>query len=294
MATLRIMKETTVWGSDNALTCFLDNQKICKVENNTSKEIEVEKKIYKFKCKVFFGSMSETITLDFKKNDFIQVTVKERTFEMELSVSYMNKNEYGELERSKKDEFIPTKKVGNRFYIDEIAKKWTIPDNFITGATKKAIIYNYSDVINYELIEDGNNIAKGGLGRAITGGILFGGVGAIVGGMTGGRKTTCSKLEIVITLRNTSNPIRRIPFINTSTKKDSLSYMKLSQEAQEIASFLQIICDFNNTKQNQQMNCYNNNNVSVADEIKKFKELLDINAITQEEYDAKKDELLKK
>ena len=32
--------------------------------------------------------------------------------------------------------------------------------------------------------------------------------------------------------------------------------------------------------------------VSVADEIKKFKELLDIGAITQEEFDAKKKELL--
>ena len=35
-----------------------------------------------------------------------------------------------------------------------------------------------------------------------------------------------------------------------------------------------------------------NSNISVADEIKKFKELLDIGAITQEEFDAKKKELL--
>jgi len=33
-------------------------------------------------------------------------------------------------------------------------------------------------------------------------------------------------------------------------------------------------------------------NISVADEIKKFKELLDAGAITQEEYDAEKKKLL--
>ena len=41
-------------------------------------------------------------------------------------------------------------------------------------------------------------------------------------------------------------------------------------------------------------NCKNSekNNVSAADEIKKYKELLDMGAITQEEFDAKKKELL--
>ena len=34
------------------------------------------------------------------------------------------------------------------------------------------------------------------------------------------------------------------------------------------------------------------NNVSAADEIRKYKELLDMGAITQEEYDAKKKQLL--
>ena len=50
-------------------------------------------------------------------------------------------------------------------------------------------------------------------------------------------------------------------------------------------SMLQVICDENNVQPTQA--------VSVADELKKFKELLDMGAISQEEYDAQKAKLLK-
>ena len=48
---------------------------------------------------------------------------------------------------------------------------------------------------------------------------------------------------------------------------------------------LQVICEENNAQPTQ--------TVSVADELKKFKELLDMGAISQEEYDAQKAKLLK-
>ncbi len=49
-------------------------------------------------------------------------------------------------------------------------------------------IFEFSNLLNFELLEDGETITKGGLGRAVAGGLLFGGVGAIVGGVTGGKK----------------------------------------------------------------------------------------------------------
>ncbi|EPZ54444.1 hypothetical protein H477_3583 [[Clostridium] sordellii ATCC 9714] len=51
-------------------------------------------------------------------------------------------------------------------------------------------MYNYKDIIEFELLEDGESITKGGLGRAVAGGVLLGGVGAIVGGVTGIEKQT--------------------------------------------------------------------------------------------------------
>lgn len=57
------------------------------------------------------------------------------------------------------------------------------------------------------------------------------------------------------------------------------------EEAQEFANKVQKAIDDN--KKNQ-----NNSGVSSADELKKFKDLLDANIITQEEFDAKKKQLL--
>lgn len=56
-------------------------------------------------------------------------------------------------------------------------------------------------------------------------------------------------------------------------------------EAQKILSWLNIMTENNNSTETIP-------NVSVADEIKKFKDLLDMGAITQEEFDKKKTELL--
>lgn len=56
------------------------------------------------------------------------------------------------------------------------------------GGKKNPKIYKYSDIVDYELLEDGESITKGGLGRAVVGGALFGGVGAVVGGVTGHKK----------------------------------------------------------------------------------------------------------
>ncbi len=53
----------------------------------------------------------------------------------------------------------------------------------------KNIIFSYDDIISYELLQNGESITKGGLGSAIVGGAMFGGVGAIVGRITGSKKT---------------------------------------------------------------------------------------------------------
>ena len=57
---------------------------------------------------------------------------------------------------------------------------------------------------------------------------------------------------------------------------------------------LNIICQSNSTENRKEIQeqLTSNSNFSVTDEIKKYKELLDMGAITQEEYERKKKELL--
>lgn len=191
-----------------------------------------------------------------------------------------------------KDELIafnPTKKIGPYIEFDDENMKWLIPDGFL-GKKKNPKIYCYSDIVDFELLEDGESISKGGLGRAVVGGVLLGGVGAVVGGVTGGKKTKgiCSNLKIKITINDINNPTVYINFIEKATKKDSMIYKTSYKLAQECLSVLQLIC----SKQEAEKPIQEVVAISAADEILKFKSLLDSGAITQEEYDAKKKQLL--
>ena len=65
------------------------------------------------------------------------------------------------------------------------------------------------------------------------------------------------------------------------------SYKKANEYAKEVFDVLYKA--FNDYKENGETS---NHTISNADELKKYKELLDSGAITQEEYDKKKKELL--
>ena len=133
-----------------------------------------------------------------------------------VGISARNAEEHA----SKIASFKATKAVGNLIQFDDRNRKFAIPKTNLIGKIKDLAIYDYSDILDYELIEDGNSISKGGVGRAIVGGALFGGIGAIVGGSTGHKqKSICSKLQVKITMNNMSYPTIYINFIEVETKK---------------------------------------------------------------------------
>ncbi|BAK55890.1 hypothetical protein SFBM_0110 [Candidatus Arthromitus sp. SFB-mouse-Japan] len=178
------------------------------------------------------------------------------------------------------DSFTVTKSVSFYLEVDEKNKKFLAP-------LSKRKIYDFSQLVDFELLEDGESLAKGGLGRALVGGALFGGVGAIVGGVTGKRKgkNICNSLRIKITLDDISDPVLYIDFINVRTDTNNPFYKNIFNSAQECLSILQVIS--NNTP-----DVSVDTGVSSADEILKFKDLLDKGVITQEEFDLKKKDLL--
>lgn len=210
----------------------------------------------------------------------------EQTRNEQEKIIEQNKQSKNELKEN--NYFNVSKKVGNYIYFDEFNKKWTIPQGLFKKKINNSMIHSYNDITDFELIEDGNTISKGGIGRAVVGGALFGDIGAIVGGVTGHKyKQTCTRLQIKITLNDINSPIEYINFIDTETKKDSIIYKSAFTFAQEIISILQIICNSSGTtKQTKEISDFD------IDEIRKYKELLDMGAITQEEFEMKKKELL--
>lgn len=178
--------------------------------------------------------------------------------------------------------FTQTRGVKGKLEIDENAKLWKIQQNTIRP---------FSEIISFELLEDEESITEGGLGRAVAGGVLLGGVGAVVGGTTGKKKTKsiCTSLRIKITLNSKYATMEYIDFLSSKTKHNSIIYKNAYNQAQECLSLLQLIC---NNQQQSTPSPQEATPVSDADEILKYKNLLDMGAITQEEYDAKKRQIL--
>lgn len=190
--------------------------------------------------------------------------------------------------------FDTTKKIGGFIEFDETKRQWLIPDG-IFGGKKNPCIYSFDDIVEYELLEDGDTITKGGLGRAVAGGILFGGVGAIVGGVTGGKKSKSivNSLKIKMTVNDFQKPAVYIDLIKTKTKADSFTYKTNYGLAQQILSALALIQKQNDNQQiDSSFTGQKDATVSAADEILKFKKLLDGGVITQDEFDSKKRQLL--
>lgn len=152
--------------------------------------------------------------------------------------------------------------------------------------------YHFNQIIDFELLENDESVTKGGLGRAVVGGMLFGGVGAVVGGVTANRraKGVCKSLKIKISFRNSSNLTEYINFIDTETMTDSSFYQIRYEDAQETLSALQLAVEQVGDSVAAESSA--EQVTSSADEILKFKQLLDMGAITQEEFDAKKKRLL--
>lgn len=189
--------------------------------------------------------------------------------------------------------FVVSRNVDDYIQVDDANKKIRFPhittknalNNMLNKSASKE--YNFEDIVGFELIENDNSVTKGGLGAAAVGGALFGGAGAITGGIIG-KKTTvgvCKNLRVKVTLRNSADPMVMIDFIQSPAKTTSQLYLRAQEDAHKVMSMLQVICDENNAQPSQ--------TVSVADELKKYKELLDMGAISQDEFDAQKAKLLK-
>lgn len=151
-------------------------------------------------------------------------------------------------------------------------------------------IYSFGDIIQFEVVENGETITSGGLGRAIFGGAILGPLGAILGGITGGKKTKgiCEQLELRIDINDINYPTHTIYFVTQKIKRKSFLFKQIAKELQETLSLMNYVAE-NATKADE---TYPSATESTANNLREFKALLDDGIITQEEFDRKKKELL--
>ena len=298
MAQIVILREKSMAGMLAQMDCYVNGQLVCKIKNGEQKSCEVANAIVSFKCKMLNNPASEEVLLDLTDGRRVNVKVKQGAYKALVNVedkSAVTLQSAVPTETALKSSpilsFSPTRKIGNYFAVDENARLWMIGKGLIP-TFNNAMPYCYDDIIDFELLEDGSSIVKGGVGRAIVGGVLFGGVGAIVGGATGKKKAKqiCTSLSIKITINNMAHPVEYIKIITTETPKSSFVYKSSYQVAQEIISLLQLICS--QRKVTNEIPDMLAQQTSVADEIRKYKALMDDGIITEEEFLVKKRQLL--
>lgn len=99
-------------------------------------------------------------------------------------------------------------------------------------------IVEYKDILSFEVIEDDEALIEShGVKRAIAGGILLGGIGAVVGAVTGDKKIkkVIKSLKMRIIFKEDYLQERDITFIKKETKKDSLTYKGAAKNCDTLA-----------------------------------------------------------
>lgn len=183
---------------------------------------------------------------------------------------------------------------GNFIYSDEkkilsFKKDPRIPQDFIP----------YSDVISAELQENGKTTHGLNIARGVGLGLVTGGVGTVVGLATGGKKKQKVELDIIIKFKNRKQ--EKIEYYRGKIRgTDAVFKQSIVPKAialvDLINSFpekpLKSLTTEPAVEQSAPSTPQSSPATDPLDEIKKLKGLLDIGAITQEEFDAKKKELL--
>ena len=209
------------------------------------------------------------------------------------------------------------------FVVDEINKKIVCINAKIENIRIKTIFFN--EIQGIDISEDGTSVfnksTSSAVGRAVVGGLLFGGVGAIVGGVTGKskEKKTLNSYKVTIQLSDISNPTYEIEFVTDPIESGTVGDEMMKQIktcVNKLKSVLTAIIKANEIQLNlQQAQAQailqaeaqkhlgstepkaiqeDNGSSSIADELLKLSELHKLGVLTDEEFEVQKQKVLNK
>lgn len=137
--------------------------------------------------------------------------------------------------------------------IDHSQKKICLID----GSAYNLVDFDY--IISCELKENGEEIIKTSrtsqLAGAVIGGALFGGVGAVIGGLSGSKVKNAGKikdLDLEIIINDTENPIHTVSFLDglTEYKKNDDVYRDIYRTARRWYGILSVVVNQNKQTNN--------------------------------------------
>lgn len=187
--------------------------------------------------------------------------------------------------------------------IDEDNKKFAL-----LSQKRSLSIHPFSDLLAAELIQDGQSLTKTSrssqAANAIIGGLLLGGVGAVVGALSSTQKTSSKvkRVDIRLTINDTANPIFDINFQNDEAKEGGIIHKAAMEIANEWLARFKVIMkqvDLEDSKSAPQAppppvstSTGPAPTENIADQLTKLADLKERGILTREEFDAQKAKLL--
>jgi len=121
-------------------------------------------------------------------------------------------------------------------YVDDTNKKWIARARMYD---KEPRIFDFEDIMDFELYDDGNSIMRSGFGGALVGGAAFGVQGAMTGAIVSrGTSNTCAAMQVVIRLNNLDCPHITFRLVFYKIGRNSLKYNTAFEAAQKFMSVL--------------------------------------------------------
>lgn len=106
--------------------------------------------------------------------------------------------------------------------------------------------FNYSDLIEFEVKQNGVSIVSGSVGSAIVGGLAFGTTGAIIGSSSSNTiSQKINDLSLIIRVSNFTDPSVRIILVDTPIFERDVKYKELMSNLETVISYLTFIKNYN-------------------------------------------------
>jgi len=128
--------------------------------------------------------------------------------------------------------------------VDEDKKTFCLISNPHKNISQRVI--SYRDILSVEIHEDGGAVTSTSrasqAGGALLGGLALGGVGVLIGGLSGSSKTsnTIERVDSRITVNDTKSPIHDIQFWGGQVNRNSPFYIRSSKEARHWQGLIEV------------------------------------------------------
>lgn len=168
-------------------------------------------------------------------------------------------------------------------------------------------VITYNDLLSTKIYVDNEKITETSrtsqIGGALLGRLALGGVGAIIGGLSGKTKTSDSinRIDLLLTINRKDNPTHYINLLDskrcdTKIGKDHIFYKSSIQRARKLHSLIELLIKKADKEDIKKHKNFENNKklerVSIADELQKLADLRDKGILTKEEFQKEKSKLL--